>query len=84
MTKNISNELEKIHQRLDELYKMCDEILHFNEVCEYLGLSKSYLYKLTMEGKIPHYKPMGKKLFFSKKEIDNWVKTYFDKDKGGE
>lgn len=50
-----------------------DEIFSFNQVCEYLELSKSYLYKLTMLDKVPHYKPLGKKLYFSKKEIDKWI-----------
>lgn len=69
--------LEKITNIEKLLTKIIDEndkILQIDEVCEYLGLSKSYLYKLTMNGKIRHYKPMGKKLYFSKKEVDKWVK----------
>ena len=37
------------------------EVLTSDEAARYLGISKSYLYKLTMQQKIPHYKPMGKK-----------------------
>lgn len=51
-----------------------DKIMSFIECSQYLNLSKSYLYKLTMTGKIPHYKPNGKKLYFSKKEVDQWIK----------
>ena len=48
--------------------------LDFQEACEYLGLSESYLYKLTHTKKIPHYKmPTGKKLIFSKIELDDWL-----------
>ena len=48
-------------------------VLTFEEVAEYTGLSKSYLYKLTSAGEIPHYKPLGKFIFFNKAEIDQWL-----------
>lgn len=47
-------------------------ILNVNELVAYTGLSKSYLYKLTMWGILPHSKPLGKMLFFDKKEIDEF------------
>ena len=48
-------------------------ILTFDEVASYTGLSKSYLYKLTSAGLIPHYKPNGKNVYFNKLEIDTWI-----------
>lgn len=48
-------------------------VLTFEELCEYIGMSKSYVYKLTSSGQIPHYKPLGKHMFFKKDEIDNWL-----------
>ncbi len=47
--------------------------LSFREAHEYLGISLSYLYKLTSLGKIPHYKPSGKLIYFSKAELDQWI-----------
>ena len=58
--------------------------LNFQQACDYLGLSESYLYKLTHKKQIPHYKlPTGKKLIFVKNELDEWllsnpVKTEMD------
>jgi excisionase family DNA binding protein len=49
-------------------------ILNFNDLTNYTGLSKSYLYKLTSNGLLPAYKPFGKCLFFDKIEVDNWLK----------
>lgn len=48
-------------------------VLSFDEVAIYTGLSKSYLYKLTSTGTIPHYKPNGKMCYFNKLEVDNWL-----------
>jgi excisionase family DNA binding protein len=48
-------------------------VFTFDEVAVYTGLSKSYLYKLTCSGQIPHSKPNGKQIYFEKKEIDNWL-----------
>ena len=51
------------------------EVLTLLEVAEYTGLSRSYLYKLTMSRQIPHYKPMGKMIFFNKDEVVNWLQS---------
>jgi len=48
-------------------------VLTFEEVADYTGLSKSYLYKLTSSGGIPCYKPHGKHIYFNKQEIDKWL-----------
>ncbi|PKD21798.1 hypothetical protein APR41_02125 [Salegentibacter salinarum] len=48
-------------------------VLSFEEACEYTGLSKSWMYKLTHRGDIPHYKPDGKKIYFKTTEIENWL-----------
>lgn len=44
-----------------------------DEVCEYTGISKNYLYKLTSNKIIPYYKPTGGMIFFDRKEIENWM-----------
>lgn len=49
------------------------EVLTADEVSKYLGISKSYLYKLTMRGEIPHFKPMGKICYFSLEDVLNWI-----------
>ncbi len=48
-------------------------VLSFDETAVYTGLSKSHLYKLTSTGGIPCYKPTGKKLYFDKEELDEWM-----------
>ncbi len=65
-----------IIERLDRLEKLLianKEVLTFEETCDYTGISKSYLYKLTSSGSIPHSKPNGKLIFFEKKKIINWL-----------
>jgi excisionase family DNA binding protein len=55
---------------INDCYK---EVLNLNQLCDYLELSKSHIYKLTSNQEIPHYKRGGKKLYFNKYEIDNWL-----------
>ncbi|WP_136480918.1 helix-turn-helix domain-containing protein [Cognatitamlana onchidii] len=65
-----------ILERLDRLEKLLighKEVLTFDEACDYTGISRSYLYKLTSSGKIPHSKPNGKMLFFEKKKLVDWL-----------
>ena len=49
------------------------EVLTSEEAARYMGISKSYLYKLTMRGEIPHYKPMGKMCYFNRAELEQWL-----------
>lgn len=51
------------------------EVLTSEEVAAYMGISKSYLYKLTMRHEIPHYKPMGKICYFNRKEVEQWLQS---------
>ncbi len=68
---------EQILNKLDSIESLLkgrtEKPLTFNEAAEYLGLSKSFLYKLTSSNNIPCYKPEGKKLYFSKSELDSWL-----------
>lgn len=65
--------LEKIEKLLLSQNLMQKEVLNFNEACDYLELSQSHLYKLTSSGAVPHYKPNGKKIYFKRSELDEWV-----------
>ena len=51
------------------------EVLTSDEAARYLGISKSYLYKLTMRQQIPHYKPMGKMCYFNRLELEQWIQS---------
>ena len=64
--------LERL-DRLEQLLIGNKEVLTFDETCDYTGISRSYLYKLTASGKIPHSKPNGKMLFFEKKKLVEWL-----------
>lgn len=51
------------------------EVLTSDEAARYLGISKSYLYKLTMRQRVPHYKPMGKMCYFNRLELEKWLQS---------
>lgn len=70
-------EPEVINERLksiEETLYSTKDILNMKEVCQYLDISQSLLYKLTCSGEIPHFKPRGKMIFFEKKELIEWIK----------
>jgi len=70
---NILERLTSIETLLKEQNRLQKEALSFSEACEYLEISSSHLYKLTSTDTIPHYKPNGKKIYFKRTEIDNWL-----------
>lgn len=52
---------------------MDKEYLTFKQTAEFLGLSESYLYRLTSSQQIPFYRPMGKKIYFKINEVNDWI-----------
>ena len=70
MQKEIEEKLANIENLIN-----CQNIkpLTLKEASEYLDISKSYLYKLTSTNQIPHYKPNGKKIYFQKSELNQWL-----------
>lgn len=67
---------ETIENRLSEIENKhigTKDVLSFDDVAIYTGLSKSYLYKLTSTRQIAHYKPRGKMLYFNKIDVDAFL-----------
>ena len=48
-------------------------VLSLEEGCQYLGYKKSYVYKLISAGKIPYSKPNGKKIYFDRGKLEDWM-----------
>ena len=73
------NEVDKIQTienyiaQLKERIWAVKEVLTTAEASAYLGLSESYIYKLTSLKQIPHYKPNGKLVYFNRKELCRWA-----------
>lgn len=77
-----SDTLKRIWETLTHIEELLSEqrtakksgcnLLSPEEVAEYTGYTKRYVYKLAQEKQIPHYK-RGARLFFRKDEIDQWL-----------
>lgn len=48
------------------------DIMNLVQVCDYISVSKSCIYKFTSCRTIPHFKT-GKRIYFKKIEIDEWL-----------
>ena len=73
MTDLIMQKLERIESLLEEQVLLKKEVLDFNDACQYLKLSSSHMYKLTSSQSIPHFRPNGKKLYFKRSELNEWL-----------
>lgn len=49
------------------------EIMNVSELAEYIGVSRSKIYKMIKEKKVPASK-IGRQYKFSKQVIDSWLK----------
>ena len=71
-----SDEIKVLADKVSaNIINVTKEVLTSNEAASYMGVSKSYLYKLTMERQIPHYKPMGKMMYFNRQELEQWLQS---------
>jgi excisionase family DNA binding protein len=74
----IADRLERIENILLQLrpetkiVETENQILTLKKLCEYVDMAPASIYKRTSDRSIPHYK-LGKKLYFKKDEIDEWM-----------
>ncbi len=61
---------------------MRDDIMTMDELAAYLKISKSTLYKLATDNKLPGQK-IGKRWRFHKDAVDQWLKTQPQPRKAG-
>ncbi|WPO78198.1 helix-turn-helix domain-containing protein [Flavobacterium sp. KACC 22761] len=70
-------ESNAIFQKLAQLEKLIigttKQIFTVDDVVNYTGFSKSYVYKLVHMNILPYSKPNNRTLFFTKSEIDEWL-----------
>ena len=72
----MSEELTQVADLITANTIFCTKaVLTSVEAAKYMGVSKSYLYKLTMRQQIPHYKPMGKMCYFNRAELEQWLQS---------
>ncbi|WP_445710836.1 helix-turn-helix transcriptional regulator [Flavobacterium sp.] len=65
--------IEKLNKLETLLVSSIKQILTVEDLINYTGFSRSYIYKLVHKNVIPYSKPNGKTLFFQKNEIDSFL-----------
>ena len=65
----VSDEVKKVIENQNK------EILTLGDAASFLGLSKSYLYKMTAKGEIPFYRPLGKVMYFERSALLEWIRS---------
>ncbi|WAC39345.1 helix-turn-helix transcriptional regulator [Pedobacter sp. SL55] len=55
---------------------MVKKYLTVDELCDYLGLSKSTVYKLSHSNTLPKYCAGGKKILFKIEEVDEYINSH--------
>ena len=76
----MENPFEVIMKKLNQIENLIksqgnttlNSVMSVEQLANLIDLSKSHIYKKTSAREIPHYK-RGKKLYFSKQEIDKWI-----------
>ena len=64
-------------KKLDDMAELMalyhDQPLTIERASEYLGIKKNTIYQWMHKSKIPYYKPAGKRVFFSRLELNKWA-----------
>jgi len=69
----IEEKLFQIENSISKLNIAVKTILSSEEAAIFLGLTPSYLYKLTSSRKIKFYKPLGKLNYFKKEDLEQFL-----------
>ena len=67
------NSIKKLNENIEQLLEKDEKPLTLPEAANYLGVSKSHLYKLTFSNRITFYKPAGKLLYFKKSDLNKYL-----------
>lgn len=73
MVNEMLQQLKLIERILREQSACNKHVLDVDEACSYMKVSRSFLYKMTHERKIACYCPSGKKLYFKREDLDEWM-----------
>lgn len=65
--------LQKLNRLETLIIGTSKQIFTVDDVVNYTGFSKSYVYKLVHNNILPYSKPNNRTLFFTKTEIDDWL-----------
>lgn len=69
----ILQKLESIELLISEQTLLQKQVYNFKEACKYADLSESHMYKLTSTRQVPHSCPQGKRLYFLRTDLDEWL-----------
>ncbi len=69
----IANKLEQLERRLESLTQQTHEVLSFEQAVQFLNISSSQLYKMTCKRIIPFSKPAGKRIYFDRRHLVQWM-----------
>lgn len=69
----MSEAANRLAQMAVEAPAPASKFLTFAQAADFMGLSKSSLYKLTSKREIPYYKPTGKALYFLAEDLEEWM-----------
>lgn len=68
------DEITAVASAISQNLLICQkEVLTADEAAQYIGMTKSALYKLTSTRQIPFSKPNGKNCFFKRTELEAWL-----------
>lgn len=64
---------DEVKQIVDNILFCTKEVLTSEEAARYMGISKNFLYQLTARKQIPYYKPMGRRYYFNRAELEAFL-----------
>ena len=70
---NLDQRLQSIEDSLFAIKLQSKEVFTPDEAAEYMGMKKSYLYKLTAARKIKYFQPLGKLIYLNKSDVIDFL-----------
>jgi len=72
------NKMEELSRKVDNVRtvgKPTDELLNIEQASKMLNLTVQTIYALIRDKKIPYMKPTGRRVYFSKNDLETWIRA---------
>lgn len=73
--KALGTDLKEIKSQLTSMQQTQEEFVTLPQAAEFLKISKSKIYKMTMSREIKFFKPSGKKILFKKSDLVKFIES---------
>jgi len=70
---DLNEQFKDLRDEIKKVQIQSKNVFNVDDLSEYSGYSKDHIYRMISLKELPCFRPSGRKLFFNKIDVDNWL-----------